>query len=175
MLRKFLLCLGSLGLVGCTGINVDHYKQSQPEFVLEEYFNGQLIAWGMFQKRNGEVVKRFKVTIDASWEGNIGTLDEHFVYSDGTTQRRIWTITKLTDKRYSGVADDVIGEATGEAAGNALRWHYQLSLPVDDKVYEVSFDDWMYLMEDDVLLNRSVMKKFGFELGEVLLFFRKVS
>lgn len=39
----------------------------------------------MFQDRSGRVVKRFCVRIDATWEGNRGTLDEHFEYADGET------------------------------------------------------------------------------------------
>ena len=48
-----------------------------------------------------------------------------------------------------------------------------LALPVGDKVYNVNFDDWMFLMDDKVMLNRAVMSKFGFRLGEVTLSFRK--
>lgn len=175
MLNKLITCIATLSLVGCSTIEVDHYAQQKPVFQLEDYFNGQIEAWGMFQKRSGEVVKRFKVDIQASWQGNKGILDESFFYSDGTTQKRIWTIIKHAEGHYTGTADDVIGEADGRSSGNALRWKYTLSLPVDDKVYQVEFDDWMYLMEEGVLMNRSVMKKFGFSLGEVILFFRKVS
>jgi len=67
----------------------------------------------------------------------------------------------------------VIGEARGEVSGNALRWRYVLSLPVDDEVYRVDFDDWMYLIDEQTLANRSFMSKFGIELGQVTLFFRK--
>ncbi len=119
------------------------------------------------------MVKRFHVLIEASWQGEVGTLDERFTYSDGSTQRRVWTITRLGEGRYSGRADDVVGEAAGEAAGNALRWRYVLALPVDGKVYNVDFDDWMFLMDDKVMLNRSLMSKFGFRLGEVTLSFVK--
>jgi hypothetical protein len=87
----------------------------------------------------------------------------------------VWHITKQTDGSYSGTADDVVGTATGKSSGNALQWKYTLSLPVDGKVYHVEFDDWMYLMEEEILLNRSAMKKFGFTLGEVILFFKKRS
>lgn len=59
------------------------------------------------------------------------------------------------------------------AHGNALQWKYTLRLPVDGKTYEVHFDDWMYLMNDDVMLNKSEMRKFGFKLGEVVIAFRK--
>lgn len=176
MLRKLMLGLfATTTLTACSGLSVEYYQTQQPEFKLEDYFNGEIEAWGMFQKRNGEVVKRFKVTIDAQWQGDQGVLDEHFTYSDGTTQRRVWTITKHAEKQYSSSADDVVGKATGRASGNALQWLYTLRLPVDDKVYKVQFDDWMHLMEDGVLINRSKMKKFGFTLGEVILFFRKVS
>jgi hypothetical protein len=40
---------------------------------------------------------------------------------------------------------------------------------VDGKVVEVDFDDWMYLVDDKVMLNRSFMSKYGFHLGEVTL------
>jgi len=160
-------------LSGCAGVDVTQYQTERPELRLEEYFNGTLDAWGMFQKRDGTVVRRFKVVIDARWEGDSGVLDENFTYSDGTRQRRVWKITRTGDDTYSGRADDVVGIAKGRVSGNSLQWVYTMSLPVDGKVYEVQFDDWMYLQEDGVMLNRSVMKKFGFRLGEVTLFFKK--
>jgi hypothetical protein len=57
--------------------------------------------------------------------------------------------------------------------GNALRWQYVLRLDVDGRSWDVDFDDWMYLMDDQVMLNRSVMSKFGVRLGEVTLSFRR--
>lgn len=173
-LKKFLLALCAMtGLSACSGVQIDQYAQQQPALDLKTYFNGTLDAYGMFQKRSGEVIKRFHVVIDASWQGNVGTLDERFTYSDGTTQQRIWTITQTGPQSYTGTAADVVGQAVGERAGNALRWRYVLSLPVDDKVYEVDFDDWMFLMDDRIMLNRSTMSKWGFDLGEVILTFVK--
>ena len=161
------------GLLGCAEVEVANYAAEKPELDLARYFNGTLDADGMFQDRSGKVVKRFHVVIAASWQGDTGTLDERFTYSDGSTQRRVWTVTRHDAHRYSGRADDVVGEAVGEARGNALRWKYAMALPVDGKVYEVDFDDWMFLMDDRVMLNRSVMSKFGFRLGEVTLSFRR--
>jgi hypothetical protein len=46
-------------------------------------------------------------------------------------------------------------------------------LPVDGKVYDVNFDDWMWQLDENTMMNRSVMSKFGFDLGEVSLFFKK--
>ena len=163
-----------LGLLqGCASVNIQDYANEKPTLDLRTYFNGPIEAWGVFQDRSGKVVKRFKVKIDAKWEGDTGTLDERFVYSDGTTQQRVWTIKRESSERYTGTAADVVGVAIGEAMGNALRWRYVMALPVDGKVYNVDFDDWMFLMDDKVMLNRSAMSKFGFRLGEVTLSFTK--
>jgi hypothetical protein len=108
-----------------------------------------------------------------TWQGNEGVLDEDFTYSDGTKQKRVWRIKKLADGQYTGEADDVVGTALGQARGNALNWSYTLSLPVDGSIYQVQFDDWMYLMTDRVMLNKATMSKFGVRLGEVTLSFTK--
>jgi hypothetical protein len=82
----------------------------------------------------------------------------------------------LTDHgggRYSGRADDVVGVAVGVAAGNALNWRYTLALPLDGRVVEVQFDDWMFLMDERVMLNKAAMSKFGIRLGEVTLAFTR--
>ncbi|WP_232299452.1 DUF3833 domain-containing protein [Azoarcus sp. CIB] len=161
------------GMAGCAGIDVQEYAAETPVLDLRTYFDGTLDAYGMFQDRSGKVVKRFHVVIEASWRGDVGTLDERFTYSDGTTQQRVWTITRHGAHRYGGVAADVVGEAQGEARGNALRWRYVLALPVGDRIWHVDFDDWMFLMDERVMLNRSVMSKFGVRLGEVSLSFVK--
>ena len=103
----------------------------------------------------------------------VGTLDERFSWSDGTTSRRVWTVTRTGDKQFSGRADDVVGEARGEAAGNALRWRYVLALPVDGRVWNVDVDDWMFLVDEKVMLNRSAVSKFGIHVGDVTLSFMK--
>lgn len=173
MLFKPIALLSAITLTSCAGVDVSSYRSERPVLKLEEYFNGTLDGWGMFQKRDGTVVKRFKVVVEASWEGDQGVLDEQFTYSDGTTQQRIWRLTKTGEDEYTGTAYDVVGRAQGRISGNALQLAYSLRLPVGKKVYEVTFDDWMFLQEEGVLLNRSVMKKFGFRLGEVLLFFKR--
>ena len=170
------VCLGAalaLSLAGCAGPSVQDYAKEQPTLDLRQYFNGPLTAHGMFTDRSGKVVKRFTVRMTGRWNGDEGSLEEHFVYSDGTTQERVWHIRHLGDGRYSGRADDVVGEAQGQGAGNAFRWSYTLRLPVDGNEYEVQFDDWMFLVYERVMLNRATMSKFGVTLGEVLLSFSK--
>ena len=178
MKRRLILAASAaataaLGLVGCASQRIESYAAEKPVLDLQQYFNGTLDAYGIFTDRSGAVVKRFTVVMRCSWQGDKGVLDEDFTYSDGSVQKRIWHLTKLGDGRFSGRADDVVGEAQGESRGNAFHWAYTLSLPVNDKVYEVQFDDWMYLMTDQVMLNKASMRKFGVHLGEVTLSFAK--
>ena len=172
MRRLILLCCCIL-LTSCGGVAVDEYAAEQPALDLKEFFSRPVQAWGIFQDRSGKVIKRFHVDINSRQEGNRLILDERFVYSDGSTQQRIWTLRPDGKNRWRGTADDVVGDAIGELAGNALRWRYELNLPVDGKTYLVTFDDWMYLMDENTLINRSSMLKFGVELGQVTPFFRR--
>lgn len=161
-------------LTACGGVEVTQYANETPKLDLPVFFTGTIDAWGVFQKRSGEVARRFTVEIEASWKGpDEGTLDERFIYSDGEKQRRVWTLKRQADGTWQGTAEDVLGIARGEVSGNALRWKYVLKLPVDGKVYEVNFDDWMWQMDAQTMINRSTMSKFGIDLGEVTLFFKK--
>lgn len=177
MKRRLLLnaatAASALALGGCSTPHIDNYSNEKPVLDLQQYFNGVLDAYGVFTDRSGAVVKRFTVVMRCSWQGDEGVLDEDFSYSDGTKQKRIWLLKKLPDGRYTGTADDVVGTAQGQARGNAFYWTYTLSLPVDGSVYDVQFDDWMYLMTDAVMLNKATMTKFGVRLGEVTLSFTK--
>lgn len=173
MQRRLLLLATAALAAGCAGPVPADYAAEKPALDLKTYFNGELTAHGLFTDRSGKVARRFTVLMTGTWSGNNGTLDERFTYSDGKTERRVWRLTDEGGGRYTGRADDVVGSAVGIAAGNALNWRYTLRLPVDDKVYEVQFDDWMYLMDQRVMLNKAAMSKFGIHLGDVTLSFYK--
>ena len=177
MKRRLILALAgastALFLGGCASHNIAQYANEQPTLDLQQYFNGTLDAYGVFTDRSGAVVKRFTVLMQCTWTGDQGVLDEQFTYSDGSKQTRIGRLTKTGNGRFVGRADDVVGEAQGESRGNAFHWTYTLRLPVDNSVYDVQFDDWMYLMTDRVMLNKATMSKFGVRLGEVTLSFTK--
>ncbi len=173
--RSMLLATGVCAalLSACSTPHIQDYAKETPALELSDYFNGTLDAYGIFSDRSGKVVKRFTVVMNCSWQGDAGTLDESFSYSDGTTQRRIWRLTRHANGRYTGKADAVVGQADGQQSGNAFNWSYTLALPVDGRVIEVQFDDWMYLLSDKVMINKAAMRKWGVGLGEVTLSFVK--
>lgn len=166
---------GGLGLAGCATPQVADYAAQQPPLDLRRYFDGQLIAHGLVTDRGGQVLQRFTVRLTGTWQGDTGTLDEQFSYADGRREQRVWTLQRGADGRWTGRAADVLGEARGQSAGNALNWRYTLKLPVDGRVWEIDFDDWMFLVDERVLINRAVMSKYGIRVGEVLLSFRKLA
>jgi len=163
----------AVAATGCAGPSLDKHLQAEPRLDLRAYFNGVVDAWGVFTDRSGQVVKSFTVVMHCSWNGEEGVLDEDFVYSDGSTPKRIWRLSHQGEGRYTGRADDVVGQASGRTRGNAFNWAYTLALPVDGRVWHVQFDDWMYLMDERVMLNKASMSKFGIFLGEVTLSFTK--
>jgi hypothetical protein len=175
MKRLWLIIIGFIALVlqGCSGMNVEDFKGQNPKLVLEEYFLGETYAYGLFQDRFGNVKRQFKVDIQGSFEDGVLTLVEDFHYQDGEEDQRIWKITPEADGRYTGTAADIIGEAEGRIRGNALNWKYTMNLPVGDSHYKVNFDDWMFLQNDGVMINKATVTKWGFRVGEVILFFSK--
>ena len=173
MFRRAIAALAALALAGCATVAPQDYAREKPALDLREYFNGRVDAWGVVQDRSGRILKRMVVEIDGTWKGETGTLDERFTYADGTKETRVWTIRK-DGSRYTGTAADVVGEARGEAAGNALRWNYVLDAKREGGgTIHLDMDDWMWLVDERTLVNRTTFSKFGIRFGEVTIFFRK--
>lgn len=173
-LFKLMATIGVLLMIsGCARNNLDYYKGTTPQADIKEYFNGPIKAWGIVQDWKGRVVRRFDIQMVGQWEGDVGTLTENFDYYDGEKQQRIWTIRKLPDGTYEGTASDIIDKATGRTVGAAVRWDYVMDLPVDDTTYRLRFDDWMWAMNDGVVINRSYLKKFGITVSELTIFMQK--
>ncbi len=151
------------------------FADTEPRFLPEEYFAGKTRAWGLFQDRFGDVRREFTVDIDGHWDGSVLTLKEDFVYTDGEKEERLWKIQKLDNHHYEGTAEGVIGIAKGQAYGHVLKWSYKYALKVGDSIWNVRFDDWMFLQQDGVMINRATVTKLGFEIGTLTLSFRKIS
>lgn len=174
-MKHIVILLSILILSGCALAeqNLEFYADTGPELKIEEYFVGPIKAWGIVQDYKGQVTRRFDVDMVGRMDGDTIILDEDFTYYDGELDKRIWRIRKMADGRYQGQADDILGVAEGKAVGSALRFKYEMDLPVGDETYHVQFDDWMYLMNDDVLINRSYIKKFGVTVAELTIVFQK--
>src|SRR5690606_8489835 len=119
-------------MLGACSASIEDYQAESPKLKLEEFFQGDLVAYGTVQDFKGKVTQRFRVEMQGSWDGNEGKLDEQFYYADGREQTRVWYLTKTAENTYEGRASDVEGVAVGTTAGNALNWVYTLNVELED-------------------------------------------
>ncbi|PJG58281.1 DUF3833 domain-containing protein [Aeromonas cavernicola] len=170
---RWLWLLPLVWLTGC-GVSLNDYREQGPNWDLARFFSGNLVAHGLVTDRSGEVTSRFRVEMQGRWQEGKGELFEQFYFDDGRQQTRTWYLKKGADGHWRGTASDVVGEAVGKSAGFALNWRYQLDLALPDgEVVRVNFDDWMYLLDENRLINRAQISKFGIHLGEVILYIER--
>lgn len=175
-MRRFILLpivLFGFLIAGCSGNQPENFKGREPAFIIEDYFQGETRAYGIFEDRFGKLRREFTVEIDGKMEDGVLVLDERFFYKDGETDRRVWKISKTGAHSYEGWAADIIGTAQGRSFGNALTWSYDMDLKVGEEYWRVGFEDWFYLQPDGVLLNRARITRFGIEIGTLTLVFLK--
>lgn len=172
--KTLLVCSLTFFLISCSAPNVEHYKDTSPSFDFKKFFSGNLKAYGVVQDYKGEVSRKLVVDMSASWDGNEGVINESFVYDDGETQKRVWKVTLNDDNTLTGTASDIIGMAKGKSSGSVFHWNYDVELPYDGSTIEVNFDDWMYLVTQSRLINRTSIVKFGVEVGQLTLVIEKI-
>lgn len=164
----------AITLLSACSDDINQYQGKQPTLDLPTYLQGKIEGDGIIQNWRGHVVKSFHFSAEANWQDNICTLDEHMTYDDGSADHRIWHIEKIDDHHYQANTKDVIGKAMISVQGNAMQWRYQMDVKVKDSTYRLKFDDWMYLVNNDTLINKNRFKKFGITVGSLTLFMHKV-
>lgn len=174
LIKSSVLLILLLCITSCSSPKIDDYKNTTPDLVLEDFFNGELVAYGMVLDRSGKLTRRFTVKLEAYWNNNKGTINEWFVFDDGEKSTRTWQLIKQTDNIYTGTANDVIGTAKGQTNGSALYWQYDLLITVDGSEYQVTLDDWMYLIDNKRLFNKTDIIKYGLKVGEIILYIEQL-
>lgn len=170
---RVCLILPFILLAGCSSTDVSIYAKNKPEFKLEEFFNGPLTAHGVLKNRSGEVTRYFNADLMGSWKDGVGTLKENFLFDDGEKQQRVWTLKPNANGQYTSTAGDVVGKGSLALSGNALFMKYVLQVPYDGDVINVNVDDRMYMVNKNVVINESVLSKFGFNVGYLSLVIEK--
>lgn len=177
MRKLFVL---SLLLLGACKPNPQAYEITGPALHPNQFFNGTLDAYGVYENWKGQATSRFHMMATAQWQGDTGSMHEDFSYQDDTTATRDWTFKMLDGKTFIGTAPDVEGEARGIVYGNALHWIYDIYVPVGKPRAEqtlVHFDDWLYLVGDSAnashMMSRVAVSKYGLPIGQLTMFFEK--
>ena len=175
-IKYFLLIINLLFITSCSNdqsMKPEDFKDQKPRLIIEEYLSGSVQAWGILQNRSGKVIRQFSADLNRKWDGNQLTLDEKFIWKDGENQTRQWQIKKIDEHNYEGTANDVVGTAKGYSYGPAFKFEYILLVPVKGRNIKITFDDWIFMQDEKVAINRATMTKFGFKVAELTVFFKK--
>lgn len=164
-----LACAFLLTLSACSSVSINDYSKNNPKLIPQEFFNGNLTAKGVVKNRSGKVTRYFTATINAHWKEGIGTLDEKFIFDDGEIQYRTWTLKPGDKSSFIGTAGDVIGVGDGKFSGNAINLKYVLAVKLKDSTVNLGVDDWMWLVDENTVVNESILTKFGFKVGSIQL------
>ena len=174
-MKSVLALIVTILLTNCSGNNMKpiDFKDQKPRLIIEEYLSGNVKAWGILQNRSGKVIRQFTADLNGKWDGKQLVLDEKFIWNDGEIQTRQWKIDKIDEHNYEGTAGDVVGKAKGYSYGPAFKFEYVLLVPVKGKEMKITFDDWIFMQDEKIAINRATLTKFRFKVGELTVFFKK--
>lgn len=152
----------------------EDYGDGQPQIDIRQHLSGPILCEGVIYGPTGRVSSRFVADFDARWEGNTGVMKERFRYDSGAVQNREWTLTLGNDGRIKATAPDVVGEGSGTQKGSAVKLNYRIKLPEESGGHVLDTTDWMYLVENGTIINRSQFRKFGVKVAELVATMRRV-
>lgn len=144
------------------------YAGTAPEFDIRTHLSGDMVSEGIIYGPRGQVVSRFTASFRGEWDGNSGTMAEDFTYATGAVQQRKWFLTMGDNGTFTATASDIIGEGQGVQMGATVRLTYRIKLSDAGGGHVLDVVDWMYLMENGSILNRSEMRKFGVKVAELV-------
>ena len=176
IIKSISLIISLFLITSCSNNNAmkpEDFKNKEPRLIIEEYLSGDVKAWGVLQNRSGKVTRQFKADLNGKWDGTNLVLNEIFNWNDGERQTRQWTIKKIDENNYEGTAADVVGTAKGYSYGPAFKFEYVLLVPVKGKNIKITFDDWIFMQDERVAINRATMTKFGIKVAELTVMFIK--
>ncbi|SNX68269.1 uncharacterized protein DUF3833 [Cereibacter ovatus] len=174
----FLLCLGLVILRGrafaFAGQQSADYAAKGPVLDLRRDLSGPILCEGVIYGPTGRVTSRFVADMEGTWQGNTGTLTERFRYDSGAVDHREWRFSLANDGTLRADAADLVGTGTGKAEGSALCLRYRLRLQDDAGGHVLDVIDWMYLLENGTIINRSQFRKFGIKVAELVATMRRI-
>ena len=150
------------------------YAAGGPAFDIRHALAGPILCEGMIYGPMGRVTSRFVARMDGTWQGATGTMAEHFTYDSGLTQDREWRLTLNPDGTIVAEADDLVGPGRGVQKGNAVQLEYRIRLPASAGGHVLDVTDWMYLLDNGTIMNRSQFRKFGIKVAELVATMRKL-
>lgn len=146
----------------------EDYKGTGPDIDIRTHLKGPILCEGVIYGPFGRVSSRFVADMKGSWDGNTGTLTETFRYDNGETQDRAWNLTVGDDGVIRSTAEDLVGTGEGRQVGSGVEMRYRIRLPESSGGHVLDSVDWMYLLDNGTIVNRSQFRKCGIKVAEIV-------
>ncbi|HPD91122.1 MAG: DUF3833 family protein [Rhodobacter sp.] len=150
------------------------FRETGPLFDPRTALNGKIASEGVIFGPTGKAISRFVMQMEGRWAGRRGSLTESFRYDSGRVQERRWDLTLNADGSLEATAPDILGTGRGTLSGATLRLTYRIRLPEDAGGHVLDVIDWLYLMPNGTVMNRSQMRRFGVTVAELVATMRPV-
>jgi hypothetical protein len=162
-------------LAGCTApLAPAGFAGSGPAFDPLAFFTGHVSSWGVEENRAGQPIAIVTTDCTGTPTGPDSIRMVQVLHmSSGSTQKRVWQLTRTGPATYRATANDMDGDTIGTAGGPAFHWRWILETSPGNSLKNVTMDQWMYQMPDGAVMIRSVVTKLGIRLIEVSEQFRK--
>lgn len=161
-------------LVGFATQKPADFAGKGPTFDLATHLSGPILCEGVVYGPTGRVSSRFVADIVGEWTGTTGVLKERFSYDTGMVQERQWTLRLGAGGAIAADAPDLVGSGVGQVSGSAVEMRYRIRLSPEAGGHVLDVVDWMYLMENGTVMNRSQFRKFGIKVAELVATMRRV-
>ena len=156
-------------LAGCSDpMPVSAFKDTAPVLDPVKFFTGHVVSWGVLEDRSGQPTSIVTTDCVGTADGPDGlTMTQTLVLGTDAPVKRQWHMRRVAPGQFQATANDMVGEAVGEAAGRAFHWQWTLALSPGNSLKNVTMDQWWYLEPDGSLLNRTTIRKLGIIAAEV--------
>ena len=145
------------------------FAGSKTRFELIRFFTGHCRSCGVFENSSGQPQRYFTCNSYGQRDtaGDL-TLTQHFLFSDGKAQLRVWQIHQVDSTHLEATANDIIGVARGVGFGNTVALEYKITLDQHNPMATVHIRQWIYPIEGvDRVMTRLVITKLGLTVVEV--------
>ena len=145
---------------------IKKYSNDKVKLDIRNQMNGNLKGFGIWQDKNGIIIKKFTVEISGSWEGDKGVVKQQFSFDNEKKDSRTWLFDIENDNSFSAIGHDIVGTAKGVQYGNASKMNYILSVvAADGKKQNLAVEDWTYAVNDKSLISVLTLKNPGYFSG----------
>ena len=143
-----------------------------PAFDPMRFFTGHVRSWGVMENRSGAPTAIVTTDCQGEAAGDTLAMTQTLIIGSDPPQTRRWTMRRLGGGTFEATANDMVGTATGTAAGRAFHWEWTLALEPGNVLKNVMMSQWWYLQDDGSMLNRTTVSKLGVIAVEVTEHFK---